>query len=91
MILSSNENPLGCHKDVLAAVKGAMTEAGRYPSAEEVTQLVAKKHNVKPENVLLGSGSTQIPPHLDPRLHHEDGRASSPPSRPTRSAPTTPG
>ena len=39
-----------------------MTEAGRYPfaTAEEVTQLVAKKHNVKPENVLLGSGSTQI-------------------------------
>ena len=28
--------------------------------AEEVTQLVATKHNVKPENVLLGSGSTQI-------------------------------
>jgi histidinol-phosphate aminotransferase len=60
VILSSNENPLGCHKDVLAAVKGAMTEAGRYPSPEEVTQLVATKHNVKPENVLLGSGSTQI-------------------------------
>jgi histidinol-phosphate aminotransferase len=62
VILSSNENPLGCHKDVLAAVKGAMTEAGRYPfaTADEVAQLVAKKHNVKPENVLLGSGSTQI-------------------------------
>ena len=62
VILSSNENPLGCHKDVLAAVKGAMAEAGRYPfaTAEEVTELVAKKHNVKPENVLLGSGSTQI-------------------------------
>ena len=29
-------------------------------TAEEVTELVAKKHNVKPENVLLGSGSTQI-------------------------------
>jgi histidinol-phosphate aminotransferase len=62
VILSSNENPLGCHRDVLAAVRGAMTEAGRYPfaTAEEVTNLIARKHNVTPENVLLGSGSTQI-------------------------------
>ena len=62
MILSSNENPLGCHPDVLSAVRGALSEAGRYAfaTAEEVTALVAKKHHVKPENVLLGCGSTQL-------------------------------
>lgn len=62
MILSSNENPLGCHPEVLSAVRGALSEAGRYAfaSAEELTALVAKKHNVKPENVLLGCGSTQL-------------------------------
>ena len=62
VILSSNENPLGCHPEVLSAVRGSFGEAGRYAfaTAEEVTALVAKKHNVKPENVLLGSGSTQI-------------------------------
>lgn len=62
IILSSNENPLGCHPDVLAGVRGAFSEAGRYPfaTAEEVSELVAKKHGVKRENVLLGSGSTQI-------------------------------
>ncbi len=62
IILSSNENPLGCHKDVLAAVRGAFDQIGRYPfaTAEEVADLVAKKHGVKRENVLLGSGSTQI-------------------------------
>ena len=62
VILSSNENPLGCHKDVLAGVRGSFTEAGRYPfaTADEVTELVARKHGVKKENVLLGSGSTQI-------------------------------
>ena len=62
VILSSNENPLGCHPEVLSAVRGALGEAGRYAfaTADEVTALVAKKHNVKPENVLLGSGSTQI-------------------------------
>ena len=34
MILSSNENPLGSHKDVLAAIRSAaFAEAGRYPFA----------------------------------------------------------
>ena len=38
IIVSSNENPLGCHQDVLAAVKGCLTEAGRYAfaAADEV-------------------------------------------------------
>jgi histidinol-phosphate aminotransferase len=62
VILASNENPLGCHKDVLAAVRASFGEAGRYQfaTADEVSELVAKKHGVKRENVLLGSGSTQI-------------------------------
>lgn len=62
LILSSNENPLGCHKDVLAAVQQSMSEAGRYAfaAADEVTALVATRHGVKAEHVLLGSGSTQI-------------------------------
>jgi histidinol-phosphate aminotransferase len=63
IILSSNENPLGTHKDVLAAIRGAaFPEAGRYPNATvfEVIEMIAKKHGVKAENVLPGSGSTQI-------------------------------
>jgi histidinol-phosphate aminotransferase len=60
IIISSNENPLGCHPDVLAAVRGCLSDAGRYPGAGELMQLIARKHHVKPENVLLGSGSTQI-------------------------------
>lgn len=62
LLLSSNENPLGCHPDVLAAVRGSLSEAGRYAfaAADEVTRLVAARHGVKPENILLGSGSTQI-------------------------------
>ena len=63
IILSSNENPLGTHKDVLAAVRAAaFPEASRYPfaTADEVTELLARKNGVKKENVLLGSGSTQI-------------------------------
>jgi histidinol-phosphate aminotransferase len=62
VILSSNENPLGCHKDVLAGVQASFGEAGRYAfaTADDVAALVAKKCGVKRENVLLGSGSTQI-------------------------------
>jgi histidinol-phosphate aminotransferase len=62
VILASNENPLGCHKDVLAAVRASFGEIGRYQFAtsDEVAELVAKKHGVKRENVLLGSGSTQL-------------------------------
>jgi histidinol-phosphate aminotransferase len=62
LILSSNENPLGTPKPVLDAVRRAFTTVGRYPTGEldALKELVAKKHGVKPENVLLGSGSTQL-------------------------------
>jgi histidinol-phosphate aminotransferase len=62
MILSSNENPLGPGKAVLDAVRGSFGDIGRYQfaTAAEVGELIAKKHGIKPENVLLGSGSTQI-------------------------------
>jgi histidinol-phosphate aminotransferase len=62
MILASNENPLGPGKAVLDAVRAGFGELGRYQFATtaEVTELIAKKHGLRPENVLLGSGSTQI-------------------------------
>lgn len=62
IILASNENPLGPGKPVLDAVRRSFGEAGRYQftHAAELTELIAKKHGVKPENVLIGSGSTQI-------------------------------
>ncbi len=62
MILASNENPLGPGRAVLDAVRANFGELGRYQFATcaEVTELIAKKHGIRPENVLLGSGSTQI-------------------------------
>ena len=62
MILASNENPLGAGRAVLDAVRANFGELGRYQFATtaEVTELIAKKHGIRPENVLLGSGSTQI-------------------------------
>jgi histidinol-phosphate aminotransferase len=63
--LSSNENPLGPSKVVLDAVTAAFGPAGaapgRYSSASgELIDGITKKFNIKPENVVLGCGSTQI-------------------------------
>ncbi len=63
--LSSNENPLGPGKTVMRAVRAAFGEGGRTPgrysnAADDLTDAIAKKQGVKPENVLLGCGSTQI-------------------------------
>ncbi|MGH9387733.1 MAG: pyridoxal phosphate-dependent aminotransferase [Vicinamibacterales bacterium] len=62
IILSSNENPAGPGQAVIDAVRGAFGDTGRYPFAtvDEVAELIAKKHGLKRENVLVGSGSTQI-------------------------------
>jgi histidinol-phosphate aminotransferase len=62
VILASNENPLGPGRAVLDAVRASFTETGRYQfgTVAELTDLIAQRHKVKPENVLVGSGSTQI-------------------------------
>jgi histidinol-phosphate aminotransferase len=64
--LSNNENPMGPGQSVLDAIERALgptgSSAGRYPFAlaEPLHELIAKKWKVKPENVLVGAGSTQI-------------------------------
>ncbi len=66
IILASNENPLGPGKKVLDAVRAAFGAnggvPGRYPGRvlNDLQAAVAAKWKVKPENVLLGTGSTQI-------------------------------
>jgi len=63
--LSSNENPLGPGAAVLDAVKTAFGPAGATPgrysgSSRDLIDAIAKKQGVKPENIVLGCGSTQI-------------------------------
>ncbi|HUL75583.1 MAG TPA: aminotransferase class I/II-fold pyridoxal phosphate-dependent enzyme [Vicinamibacterales bacterium] len=63
--LSSNENPTGPGTTVLDAVKKAFgptgAAPGRYSSASgALVEAITKKFNIKPENVVLGCGSTQI-------------------------------
>jgi histidinol-phosphate aminotransferase len=63
--LASNENPLGPGATVLNAVKAAFGPTGAKPgryddSAGDLIDAIAKKQGVKPENIVLGCGSTQI-------------------------------
>jgi len=65
IVLASNENPLGPGVRVLNAVKAAFGEGGRAPgrysnAGRDLIDAIAKKQGVKPENVVLGCGSTQI-------------------------------
>src|SRR3954467_5975281 len=63
--LASNENPTGPGKTVLEAVQAAFGPAGARPgrydsSASGLIEAIAAKQGVKPDNVILGCGSTQI-------------------------------
>ena len=63
--LSSNENPVGPGQKVLDAVKAAFgptgATPGRYSGASgPLVEAIAKKFNIKTENIALGCGSTQI-------------------------------
>jgi len=65
LCLSSNENPLGPGQTVLDGIKAAFGPAGARPGRYDGTQrplieAIAKKQGVKPENIVLGCGSTQI-------------------------------
>ena len=63
IILSSNENPMGPGQKVLDAVKAAFGPAGAAPgryTGGALTEALAKKHGVQPNNIALGCGSTQV-------------------------------
>jgi histidinol-phosphate aminotransferase len=65
IVLASNENPLGPGTKVLTAVLAAFGDGGRAPgrysgSSDDLIAAIAKKQKVKPENIVLGCGSTQI-------------------------------
>lgn len=63
--LSSNENPVGPGKEILDVIHQAFGPNGATPgrysgSHRDLIDAIAKKQGVKPENVVLGCGSTQI-------------------------------
>lgn len=65
IVISSNENPMGPGPKVIDAVRAAFgmdgSRPGRYSgSGRDLIDVLAQKHAVKPENIVLGCGSTQI-------------------------------
>lgn len=60
--LNSNENAYGPSAKVAEAIKAAVGGANRYPKVQydSLTERIAGLHNVQPEQVVLGCGSTEI-------------------------------
>jgi histidinol-phosphate aminotransferase len=62
--IASNENPVGPGKKVLDSLRGLLengTRPGRYSNQTgELTEAICAHFKVKPENVLLSEGSTEI-------------------------------
>ncbi len=59
--LCFNENPYGPPKSVMEAMSSALKYANRYAYPDNnIIQAIAEHHAVKPENVLIASGSTEI-------------------------------
>jgi len=59
--LSSNENPYGPSEAVMKAMTGAWKYANRYGYPEGgITEAIAAHHGVRPDQVLLGSGSAEV-------------------------------
>jgi histidinol-phosphate aminotransferase len=60
--LNSNENAYGPSAKVGDAIKSSIGSANRYPRMEyrSLAERIASLHNVKPEQVLMGCGSTEV-------------------------------
>jgi histidinol-phosphate aminotransferase len=60
--LNSNENPYGPFPAALEAIARSQAVASRYPDAaeEELALALARHHGVKPEQIVLGCGSSDV-------------------------------
>jgi histidinol-phosphate aminotransferase len=60
--LNNNENAYGPSKKVADAIQSSIGSVNRYPLMEynSLAERIADVHRVKPENILLGCGSTDI-------------------------------
>jgi histidinol-phosphate aminotransferase len=60
--LASNENPLGPSPKAMEAARRALGEANWYPDggSKRLRQVLATRHNVRPEEVFVGLGSSEI-------------------------------
>src|SRR5262245_24634329 len=62
LLLWRNENPYGPSQKVLDAIRQASSESNRYPYTEcdALVSKLAVLHRVRPEQIVLGCGSSEI-------------------------------
>jgi histidinol-phosphate aminotransferase len=60
--LDANESPYGPSPRALAAIRGTVGHSNKYPDdrAVELSQRLAEKHGVEPDQILVGPGSTAL-------------------------------
>jgi histidinol-phosphate aminotransferase len=59
--LANNENPYGPPESVMNAMTGAFKYANRYGYPDGgIVEAIAEHHGVKPENIIIGAGSSEI-------------------------------
>lgn len=60
--LASNENPFGPSPKAVAAMQEVLSYSHLYPDneASELQKKLAEFHTIRPENVLIGAGSTEL-------------------------------
>lgn len=60
--LNANENPYGPSPKVIQAIANSVSEGNRYGhgDAAKLIAMIAEKEGVKPENIMLGPGSTDL-------------------------------
>jgi len=63
--ISSNENPLGPGPAAREAMLAAAIDSNRYPmnahaSMRDLKATIARRYNARPENVILGDGSSEL-------------------------------
>jgi len=59
--LANNENPFGPPESVIKAMTDAFKYSNRYGYPDGgIVEAIAEHHGVKPENVILGTGSSEI-------------------------------
>jgi histidinol-phosphate aminotransferase len=58
--LDRNENAYGPSRKAVAAIQEAASHASRYPDTAVLQNALALRHNVKPEQIVLGAGSTDV-------------------------------
>jgi histidinol-phosphate aminotransferase len=59
--LANNENPYGASEPVLKRMNWAWKYSNRYGYPDgDITERIAEHHGVRPENIILGSGSGEI-------------------------------